>query len=338
MQKGFSAPFLLIIIFLLISSAAGYLFFGKTKEIPLEIIPQITESDSLQAYTDSALGFQFNYSKNLQVEEDSEEEFNQRVNGDFRKNFTYYVTYQPAKFLGAMNVLDNSKSYEKNPLTVWVFDNPNNLSIDKWYEKYWYYPFVWGDYTARRNSVAPTKDATISGQLAKSGIVTYQPGSPKFVYLSFREKMFLFRIIGLEGEKILDSFNFLNDATERWGIYKSSEYLIKYPRNFEYSHINYNGVGGEVSVDSWTSLDRSKISIYSYGQDVKSGLEFKGVSQESTIYLAGEVLKRLTSEDGRLIHVGPINNYSIDYIFTYSGEKKGTETFNLMLSTFKFIR
>ena len=55
---------------------------------------------------------------------------------------------------------------------------PNSLTIDKWYERYWYYPFVWGDYTARRNSVAPIKESTISGTLAKSGIVTYQPGEP----------------------------------------------------------------------------------------------------------------------------------------------------------------
>jgi len=127
----------------------------------------------------------------------------------FRKNFKGYVTYEPGKVLGIVAVLDKANSYDTNPFTLWVFDNPNDLSIDEWYKNYWYYPFVWGDFTYKgKFELAPNTEATISGQMARSGVIDYQPGKPKFVYLSKDKKMYLFRIIGEDGNKILSSFNF----------------------------------------------------------------------------------------------------------------------------------
>ena len=209
MQKGSVLPLLLGI--LVLGGIIGtYLFFNKPTPPPL--IRPIEQKNNLKTYQQEKLGFQFQYTdKDLKVQEDSEEEFNKRGNGDFRKNFTYYVTYQPADVLGAVSVLDESGSYEMNPFTVWVFNNANNLTIEQFYEKYWYYPFVWGDYTERRENVAPINDATISGQLAKYGVVTYREGSPKFVYLSSNGKMYLIRIINNEdniGDQILSTFKF----------------------------------------------------------------------------------------------------------------------------------
>ena len=111
--------------------------------------------------------------------------------------------------MGAAVVLGKDGNFDTNPLTVWVFDNPQDLSIDAWYKNYWYYPFVWGDFTyTGKFELAPKKEATISGQIAKSGVIDYQPGKPKFVYLSRDKKMYLFRIIGESGDKILQSFKF----------------------------------------------------------------------------------------------------------------------------------
>ena len=210
MQKG-SAQILLILAAVIIAVIAGIFFYQRPKTDS----PQITtilnpkKVDNSSTYTDQKLDFELQYPKQLILQKDTEEEFNNRGNGNFRKNFTSYVTYPPAEVLGAVVVLDETESFEMSPFTVWVFENPNNLTIEKWYLNFWYYPFVWGDYTGRRNNVAPINDATISGQIAKFGVVNYQPSQPKFIYLSKDKKMFLFRIMGERGDQILSTFKFL---------------------------------------------------------------------------------------------------------------------------------
>ncbi len=160
------------------------------------------------------LGFSLSYKKDLTVKEDSEEEYNKRGNGDFRKNFKGYVGYEPPAFLGAAAVLGKDNNFDNNPFTIWVFDNPNNLTVDGWFDKYWYYPFVWGvfDYTSKGH-IALDKEATVSGEMAKSKVVVYQPGQPKFIYVAKEGKMYLFRIIDDSkntGDQILSTFKFLN--------------------------------------------------------------------------------------------------------------------------------
>jgi hypothetical protein len=218
-QKGF-AQALIFIPLLLFFIAGGIYFYTKTKintsQKPLEtkiinkeiVKPSAKVSDSKE-YTNKDLGFSFQYPNELNIKDDSEEEFNKRGNGDFRKNFTGYIQYEPGKFLGGVLVLDKDENFDINPLTIWVFDNPNNLSIDEWYKNYWYYPFVWGDFTYKgKIELAPKQESTISGKLAKSGIIDYQPGKPTFTYLSSNNKIYLLRIIGTSGEKILDSLIF----------------------------------------------------------------------------------------------------------------------------------
>lgn len=216
MQRG-SAQLFLVLLGLVLLSIGGYFYFNQSKT-PILDSPIINNPISnIETYSNSQFSFEFKYSKDLKVKEDSEEEFNQRAAGsvsksvgDFRKNFKGYVQYEPGKFLGGVAVLDKSGLYEQNPFTLWVFDNPEDLSIDAWYRNYWYYPFVWGDFTYKgKVELAPKDEATISGTLAKSGVIDYQPGKPKFVYLSKDKKMYLFRIIG-EGDKILQSFKFTN--------------------------------------------------------------------------------------------------------------------------------
>ena len=207
MQKGFTAlPILLGI--LLIGGLIAYYFYFNQQTSPAVSLKKSVEQINLKSYANEKLGIQFQYSKDLKVQEDSEDEFNKRGNGDFRKNFAGFVWYEPGKFIGAVAVLDKGNSYDTNHFAVWIFENPNNLVEKAWYDKYWYYPFIWGDYTQRRENVAPISDATVAGQLAKSGTVDYQLGSPRFIYLSRNKKMYLFRIIG-EGNKILSTFKFL---------------------------------------------------------------------------------------------------------------------------------
>ncbi len=217
-QSGFAQP-LLVIAAIIILITAGVYFYQASRGIkPFQTIKlTVSKQPEFKTYTNTDLGFEFQYSKTLNVKVDSEEEFNKRGNGDFRKNFKGYVGYEPGKFLGAVAVLDKTNSFDSSPFTIWMFNNDNNLTIDKWFENYWYYPYLWGvfDYTSKSH-VTPDSEATVSGQLAKYKIVSYQPGKPKFVYVSKDQprldrgqKMYLFRIIGETGDKILSTFKFL---------------------------------------------------------------------------------------------------------------------------------
>lgn len=230
MHKGFSAPLLLVGIFLILGSILSFVLFSKTSKISedlktLSVLQTVNpKKEALETYANQNLGFEFSYSNDLNVKEDSEEEFNQRgagsasksVNGDFRKNFRGYVGYEPGKFLGAVVVLEKEDSFEINPFTVWVFDNLDNETIDSWFAKYWYYPFIWGvfDFTSKGH-IIPDSEAIISGQPAKYKIIPYQLGKPKFIYISKDQKMYLFRIIGQTGEQILATFKFLEKDSDQ---------------------------------------------------------------------------------------------------------------------------
>lgn len=224
MQQGTATLFLLIIV--LVSTVAFvFLYFGLMKPPVLPVSfrsltppankPSSTPKTKFNTSKDQKLGLEFQYSSQNIVKKDSEEEFNNRGNGNYRKNFTSYVGYEPAKVLGAVVVLDKSTSYDTNPLTVWVFENLNDLSLDQWFNKYWYYPFLWGvfDYTSKSHINLDT-EATLSGQPAKSKIVSYQSGKPKYIYVSINQKMYLFRLVGSEGESILSSVKFAKDEKE----------------------------------------------------------------------------------------------------------------------------
>lgn len=209
MQKG-AAQLLLILVGVILLTVGGIYLYRSLNNRPLQSPKSETSQIEPNDYTNEDLGFGFQYSVGLSVKMDSEEEFNKRGNGNFRKNFKGYVGYEPSKFIGAIAVLDKTGSFETNPFTVWVFDNPNNLTINSWFSQYWYYPFVWGVFDwVSKGHITPDKEATISGQVAKYKIVSYQPGQPKFMYISKDKKMYLVRIIGEAGDKILSSFKFL---------------------------------------------------------------------------------------------------------------------------------
>lgn len=213
MQKGF-ARLLLILTAVVFIAGLVYIFKNRLNpqgpQTPLEKSTG-SEDNTFMTYASLESNFVFTYSKDLIVKQDTEEEFNKRGNGDYRKNFKGYVGYEPAKPLNAVVVLDKDENYETNPFSVWVFENSANLSVDKWFEAYWYYPFMWGvfDYTSK-NHIALDSEATVSGQPAKSKIVSYQPGKPKFIYVSKDQKMYLLRVIGEKGEKILLIFKFID--------------------------------------------------------------------------------------------------------------------------------
>ncbi|MBI3109662.1 hypothetical protein HYZ06_01335 [Candidatus Daviesbacteria bacterium] len=207
MQKGFATVPVLLLLVLAVAGLVVYFNLPNSKNTPVKPVLQ-TEISPI--YKNEKLGFEMQYSKDFTAQEDSEEEFDKRGKGTFRKNFKGYVGYEPGKFSGAVVVLSKENNFETNPFTLWVFDNPENLTIDNWHHQYWYYPFIWGDFTYTGKIIlAPKDEATVSGQMGKSGIIDYREGKPKFIYVPKDGKMYLFRVIGEVGEEIITKFNFL---------------------------------------------------------------------------------------------------------------------------------
>lgn len=208
MQKGFAHLFVIIAISLI----GGLIVGGFYLFVPPEQTTEQTAGPNKQPeFSDQGLGFSFSYPKEYKVIKDTEEAFFERSKGNFRKNFANYIGYEPSKFLGALSLLDDKNSFEQSPFTIWVFENPESLSIDKWFEKYWYYPFVWGDFTERKKAVAPVKEVMVGGLTGKFGVVDYRPEKPKFVYLNIEGKIYLIKtpFDYKVGEEILKSFKFL---------------------------------------------------------------------------------------------------------------------------------
>lgn len=232
MQRGTAAPIVLVTLLIVgLIGVLSYLFKPSFLTSAKLSTAKVLSSDTkLLTYTNQNLGFEFQYSNSVSVKEDSEEDFNQRAagsasksgNGTFRKNFTGYVGYAPGEFVGAVVALTD-QSIDLAPLSIWVFENPDNLDGSAWFEKYWYYPFLWGVFFERdKGHVRAENIATISGQTTKYADVFYQPGSPKYLYLSNRGKMYLIRIIGEAGDKILSTFKFL-PASPAGGDQNSAE-------------------------------------------------------------------------------------------------------------------
>src|SRR3989344_6333998 len=146
MQKGSVHIFALVGILALVLVAAEVFYFSKVK--PVKNVQKAVDTSATTVvsspasekqepittttvakqpefndYSNSELSLKFSYDLNLSVKEDSEEQFNQRGNGNFRKNFNGYVGYEPPKPLGAVVIFDKDLSFDKNPLSIWVFDN-----------------------------------------------------------------------------------------------------------------------------------------------------------------------------------------------------------------------
>src|SRR3989344_2325193 len=213
MQKGFAPLFVVLFgIILIVGVIVGGSFYFKAKTPEKTASVKQTPSSPVEPTEQELIYktflFEFSIPKGYSVQIDTEEDFYNRSKGDFRKNFTNYIGYPPPKFVDAYALVDSSKDFENSPFVIWIFNNPENFTAEKWFDEYWYYPFVWGDFTQRREAIAPVKDI----QIGKYGIVTYRPASPKFIYLPLNGKMYMFRILSNNEDlekQVLDSFKFL---------------------------------------------------------------------------------------------------------------------------------
>lgn len=221
MQRGSVLP-LLLILGLVIAIGIGVFFvqFSRTntssEASALLQSSKIMPSPSPKSKTvfDEPTGLIFEVPIGFSVKKETEKEYFKRAFGDIRKNFNYYVLYEPAEFSEAFYVVADSESnLDKAILTIWVFQNPDNLDASAFYTKYWYYPFVWGDFTERKNQIAPQTIELIGSKEGSYGTVDYRDGKPKYIYLPLMDKGLMMQIqlptVGNTiGQGILRSFKF----------------------------------------------------------------------------------------------------------------------------------
>ncbi len=81
MQKGNVGIVLLVVLVIIAIGIFYFLSLPKSKSSPF-VSPKIAQ-ETEKNYTNSLLGFEFNYSKDLTAKEDSEQDFNKRGYGDF---------------------------------------------------------------------------------------------------------------------------------------------------------------------------------------------------------------------------------------------------------------
>ena len=153
-------------------------------------------SPNPSVYEDTDIGFKISIPEGFEVKEESEEEYFKRAFGDIRKNFTYYVQYSPPEFVNSYYFLGAGESDPENAvLAIVVYKNPENLSPEAFYNKYWYYPFVWGEFnTGEKSKIAPKNIELIASKEAGTAIVNYRDSNPKFIYLPMGSKSLMFQL------------------------------------------------------------------------------------------------------------------------------------------------
>lgn len=140
-----------------------------------------------------------------------------------------------------------------------------------------------------------------------------------------------------------------NQETKDKGIYtnKSENYQISYPESLKMD----TSVEGDLKVDSWIEQNEGpyEISVYSYKKEVNPRVDFTAQLQtEEEVLIDGKKTKKLTglelnSNQGTLIHTGPLEHQGKYYLITYtSGNKLATieslVIYETMLKSFKFLK
>lgn len=214
MQKGSALiPLTLFLAVIVLAIVSGWYYVNNQpvtesyRPGPTQSVmgPEKTEPNP-EIYENPDLDLRFKYPVEYEVKEETEAQFHKRSNGDMRKNFNSTLFYPPAEFITSLYVAKPGEDLKDAGLSIWVFENPDNLTPQAFYKKYWYYPFIWGDFTYAKEKIAPSEDFKLGEATASSSIVEYQTGSPRFAYLSRGGKMFLFKTNG--NDEILKSIIF----------------------------------------------------------------------------------------------------------------------------------
>ena len=190
------------------------------------------ESKDWKIYADSALKFRLRYPESVyQVASESGKEYYQKYKKDPSERFSDFMGHAPPKDLGGVGIFFLEKEeitagnqtvvpIDGNQFTIRVFDNPQELTIDEWYEKYQLFPFRFGQ-------GAPALEETIAINEIEGKTITREVpdfGKRKFVLLSKDNHVFLIKIFSptKEKEQMLSTLEF-SSTTPSQKTEKSSD-------------------------------------------------------------------------------------------------------------------
>ena len=179
----------------------------------------LNETKQWQRFIDSRNGFTLKYPPDsYTVESDNEEQYSKQDNTDIKKNFSDLMGYSSPKVLTVYTVRTkfNLPPYhtKRAVVSVWVFANNDNLSLQTWYERYSYYPLAYGKVAKGYKDPWTSEDIMLNGFEGRGD--PYAEGTmfkSGFLLFSRDEKVILIMAEELNttdspGRKIVSTFKF----------------------------------------------------------------------------------------------------------------------------------
>jgi len=126
--------------------------------------------------------------------------------------FKSYKNYLPPKFIGAIKLMPKDKVEANSHFSVWIFDNSNNISISEWYEKYNYYPYIFGGLTREDALAESPKNETVVGTMKAYWGIPSGMYLVKQTYIQYKSRVYLISsdMDNSEHNQILSTFEFFN--------------------------------------------------------------------------------------------------------------------------------
>lgn len=176
--------------------------------------PTINDTANWKTYTNTKYGYEFKYpDSDYGTKIESELEYGKRYNVNLPESYIKSKKYSPPKLLDGIRV-ESIQSYQGRygtfntiPFTVFVVNNPENLTSDLWYQKYQFYPFEWDQPTES------LKEITIENIVAKTPIYVPDIYPPQLFYIYENERIILIKASEEAqskniGAQILSTFKF----------------------------------------------------------------------------------------------------------------------------------
>lgn len=206
-------PFWALIIFLVVLFTIWFVIFSKpsptepTKqtnqnEIVATIAFPIPFAEQWLLYEDTATRFSIKYPSQTHRVLTSERAIEAVGIGrnEIESAFSTLMEYSPPLLISTV-VIDELAYADRQPeekpptpFVVWIFANPDNLSIDDWYQFYGYYPSIWGkSIPSLKEENRPRNKAAVANSQAQF-FITQNMGTLQLIFVPTQDHMLLFEI------------------------------------------------------------------------------------------------------------------------------------------------
>jgi hypothetical protein len=111
----------------------------------------------------------------------------------------------------ALHTITQENTLAPSPVSLWIFENKNNLSADDWYEQYDYYPFTFGTHIpATIEADKPIQEIIIDGFPGKYHLVVDKAENQMaYIYIPRKNYMMLLAVENkVVGRQILATVHF----------------------------------------------------------------------------------------------------------------------------------